>query len=157
MTFSLLRLLKAFYWPFNGHTIFKSICCEARPTSATLTTNNALKWWPYRGPPPPQAPCVLRSALFCYRLLSENVIRLYQKCFFGEVLVTSTIENRQKCAWPYFHLVANKGLIWAIINTPRINLYVMAIFQHNIKYHGCWWPSGARDQCISIHDMLGWL
>ena len=85
--FSLLKWLKAFYRPFKGHTLFKNICSDAWPASAT--SKNALKWWPCRGAPPPQSPCVLRSALFCYRLLFESVIRLYQKCFFREFLVAN--------------------------------------------------------------------
>ena len=46
MTYSLSKLLKAFYWPFKLHTIFKNICSEAWPPSATLLSNSALKWWP---------------------------------------------------------------------------------------------------------------
>ena len=41
----------------------------------------------------------------------------------------NTITNRQKCAWTYFHIVANKGLIW-IITASRINLFAAAIFLH---------------------------
>ena len=40
---------------------------DAGPASAMLS-NIALKLGPCRGPPPPHAPCVLRSALLCYRL-----------------------------------------------------------------------------------------
>ena len=128
MTYFISEISEGILLAIKGHTIFRIICPEAWPASATLTSNTALKWWPCRGPPPPQAPCVLRSALFCCRLLLQNVILLYQKCFSGECLVANTITNRQKCAWTYFDIVANKGLIWTMITTSRIHLFAAVIF-----------------------------
>ena len=89
--------------------------------SAMLQSNNALKWWPCRGPTPQHALRVLYSAHLCYRLFLENVIQLYRNILFRELLTANSTTSRQKCAWQYFHVPANEGLIYTIIAASRIN------------------------------------
>ena len=96
--FSLLKLSKTFYWPFKRHTIFKNICSEAWPASATLQSNNC------RGPPPQHA---------CYPLCTHVLPTFSWKCdttqsknaFIENFLVGSTATSRQKWAWLYFHIL----------------------------------------------------
>ena len=54
------------------------------------------------------------------------MIRLYRKM----LLVANTTASSQKCAWPYFHVVANKRLNYTVITASRINLFAAAIFLH---------------------------
>ena len=66
-----------------------NMCSEARPTSATQSSNNPLKWWPCRGLSP-----------YMHHTL------------------------------PYFHHVANKGLIQSVVTASRVNLILQAILLH---------------------------
>ena len=70
------------------------------------------------------------TSTMCTPLSTLVVPTLSKKCFFGEVLVENITTSRQKCAWPYFHLVTYAGLVWTRITTFRINLLVEAIFLH---------------------------
>ena len=98
------------------------------PASTTLLNSNALKWWPCRGPPQPQATSVLRSAHLCYRLFLADVIRLYRKMIFWRIFCGKYCQNLPKICMNIFRLVANKGLIWTVITTSRIRLFAWAIF-----------------------------
>ena len=115
-----MQLLKAFYWPFKWHAIVKNIWSEAWPQRTTLLSNKSLKWWPCRGPLPPQAPCVLSSALPTFL---EYVIRLYRKMLFLISFGVNTTISHKKCM-----TIFNLNLIWTIITTSRINLFAWVIF-----------------------------
>ena len=60
----------------------------------------------------------------------QTVIRLYCKIHFTWLFTKDTSTSCQKWAWPYFHPVANKGLIHTIMTTSRINLMTRAILLH---------------------------
>ena len=81
MTSSLLELLKAIYWSFKRYKIFRNMCSEAWPASATLLSTNALKWWPCRGPLQSPEPFVLCSAHLCYGFFSRKCETTLLKIF----------------------------------------------------------------------------
>ena len=108
----------------------KIISSEVCLASATWLGSNALKWWHCRGPPPPREPCVLGSAHLCNRLFLETVIRLIMKCILHNFFAQNTSASCQKYAGPYFHHVANKGLVYTIMTTSRRNLMAQAILLH---------------------------
>ena len=64
--------------------------------------NNALKWWPCRGPPPPHAPCVLGSVHLYYRLYLENVIQIYWKMLFCKTFCGKYWHNPSKMCMTIF-------------------------------------------------------
>ena len=111
--------------------MFKIISSEVCLASAPWLGSNALKWWPCRGPPPPREPCALRLAHLCNRLFLETVIRVYCKMHYIQLVATNTSVSCQKCARQYFHPVADKGLIYTIMTTSRINLMAQAILLHS--------------------------
>ena len=91
--------------------------------SATLLSSNALKWWPCPSQPQPQAPSIFRSALFL-----KNEIRLYRKMLLWRNFGGKYRHKPPKMCMTIIHLVANKGLIWPVITTSRINLFAWTIF-----------------------------
>ena len=98
------------YRPFKRHVIFKIIC--PRHGQQARHWQVAMHWMVVLSrPATTTTPCVLRSALFCYRLLLENLIRLYKKMPFWRTFGGKYHHKPLKYAWPYFHIVANKGLI----------------------------------------------
>ena len=92
-----MKLLKAFYWPFKRHTIFRIICSQAWATSAmlkvTMHWNGALvearhhhKHLVFSA----QHPFATDFFLKCDRTLSI-------KMHFGKVLVANTTACCQEC------------------------------------------------------------
>ena len=109
------------------------MCYEAWPASATLLSSNALKQWPCRGRPQPQAPSVLSSAHLCYRLFLKMWYYCVKNAFWrigGGGGGVKYYPKPPKICMTIFRLVANKGLTWTLITISRINLFAWAIFLH---------------------------
>ena len=133
--FSLLKLSKTFYWPFKRHTIFKNICSEAWPASATLQSNNGLKWWPCRGPPP---------QLACYPLCTHVLPTFSWKCDTTQSK-NAFIENF--FGGKYCHKPSKMGMnIFSHSDNLRVNL----------KDNNCFQDKPIC-RAISLHGTLGYI